>query len=96
MLNIGQAQLRWTGDHGGFPVEALAYGADRSFAASISHDDVVRFFDCSNLDAPAAAEESDSDSDSDSSDSSAPKRPAKKKRKPAAPSKPRGAFYDDL
>ena len=78
-----------TGDHGGFPIERLDFSADRALVLSLSHDDVVRFFDArclDDLDGDDAGDSDggggggggDSDSDSDSDDSSAGPAPSRR------------------
>ena len=56
------------GDHGGFPIEHLDFNADRSLVLSISHDDVVRFFDARPLADLEAGDGAGDDSDADSDD----------------------------
>ena len=73
------------GAHGGFPVEVLAKTSGDELVASLSHDNVVRFFDATNASRikQMLAEESDSSDDSD--DDAKPKKKAKKE-----------AFFDGL
>ncbi|KAH8045190.1 hypothetical protein JL722_14341 [Aureococcus anophagefferens] len=73
------------GDHGGFPIERLDFSADRALVLSLSHDDVVRFFDARCLDDPTATtrrrrrrRRGDGDGDSDSDDSSAGPAPSRR------------------
>ena len=74
------------GAHGGFPVEVLAKTSGDELVASLSHDNVVRFFDATNASRikQMLAEESDSSDDSDDSD-----KPKKKKAK-------KETFFDGL
>ena len=74
------------GVHGGFPVEVLAKTSGDELVASLSHDNVVRFFDTTSAGAvkQMLAEESDSSDDSDDSD-----KPKKKKAK-------KETFFDGL
>ena len=77
------------GDHGGFPIERLDFSADRALVLSLSHDDVVRFFDARCLDdldgddvggddGGGGDGDGDGDSDSDSDDSSAGPAPSRR------------------
>ncbi|KAH8064233.1 hypothetical protein JL721_8376 [Aureococcus anophagefferens] len=75
------------GDHGGFPIERLDFSADRALVLSLSHDDVVRFFDARCLDdldgddAGGGGDDGgdgDGDGDSDSDDSSAGPAPSRR------------------
>ena len=77
------------GAHGGFPVEVLAKTSGDELVASLSHDNVVRFFDATSAGAvkQMLAEESGSSDDSDDSDDGA--KPKKKKAK-------KEAFFDGL
>jgi len=88
------------GEHDGFPVEALAFNADRSSVLSLSHDSVVRVFDASGLEEMAAAGGDSDDSDgsegsNSDSDSDAPKKKPAAKRRKAAP-KAENAFFEGL
>ena len=75
--------LGGVGAHGGFPVEVLAKTSGDELVASLSHDNVVRFFDATNASRikQLLAEESGSSDD----DSDKPKKKAKKE-----------AFFDGL
>ena len=66
------------GAHGGFPVEVLAKTSGDELVASLSHDNVVRFFDATNAGAVKQMLAAASDDSDDSDDDAKPKKKAKK------------------
>ena len=67
------------GAHGGFPVEVLAKTSGDELVASLSHDNVVRFFDATNASRIKQMLAAASGSSDDSDDSDKPKKKKAKK-----------------
>ncbi|KAF9921979.1 hypothetical protein FBU30_007936 [Linnemannia zychae] len=100
------------GEHEDFPIERIKLSHDKTFLASCSHDDTVRFWDVRYLTSDRDDEEEEDDSDDekdndksgknggsmdvDSDDSDAPKKSNNRRPKKQAPAANNPGFFDDL